>query len=159
MEVILKKIKKIEHLDKEIEVYDISVQDNHNFFANNVLAHNCHNYGTEKLIKYIEHDWKYKIGLSATVTRGDNKHLDIIKLFNYNVFKYAPKQALQDGVLNAFYFTDIAIELDSITMEKYTELTKQLNFILQSGGGFMRIMKGRNIELRNAMLGKMNERK
>lgn len=32
---------KIEHLEEEIPVYDITVEDNHNFFANNILVHNC----------------------------------------------------------------------------------------------------------------------
>jgi len=32
---------KIEYLEEEIPVYDITVQDNHNFFANDVLVHNC----------------------------------------------------------------------------------------------------------------------
>ena len=32
---------KIEKLEKTIDVYDITVQDNHNFYANNILVHNC----------------------------------------------------------------------------------------------------------------------
>jgi ribonucleoside-diphosphate reductase alpha chain len=32
---------KIEYLDEEIGVYDITVEDNHNFFANDILVHNC----------------------------------------------------------------------------------------------------------------------
>lgn len=32
---------KIEYLEKEIPVYDITVEDNHNFYANGVLVHNC----------------------------------------------------------------------------------------------------------------------
>jgi len=32
---------KIEHLENEIPVYDITVEDNHNFFANDILIHNC----------------------------------------------------------------------------------------------------------------------
>lgn len=32
---------KIEYLDIEIPVYDITVEDNHNFFANDILIHNC----------------------------------------------------------------------------------------------------------------------
>jgi ribonucleoside-diphosphate reductase alpha chain len=31
----------IEYLDETIPVYDITVEDNHNFYANNVLVHNC----------------------------------------------------------------------------------------------------------------------
>jgi len=32
---------KIEYLEEEIPVYDITVEDNHNFYANGVLVHNC----------------------------------------------------------------------------------------------------------------------
>lgn len=32
---------KIEYLEEEIPVYDITVDDNHNFFANGLLVHNC----------------------------------------------------------------------------------------------------------------------
>lgn len=32
---------KIEHLDEEIPVYDITVEGTHNFFANDILVHNC----------------------------------------------------------------------------------------------------------------------
>lgn len=34
-------ILKIEYLEKEIPVYDITVEDNENFYANNILIHNC----------------------------------------------------------------------------------------------------------------------
>ena len=32
---------KIEYLEKEIPVYDITVEETHNFFANDILVHNC----------------------------------------------------------------------------------------------------------------------
>lgn len=32
---------KIEYLEEEVPVYDITVQDNHNFYANGILVHNC----------------------------------------------------------------------------------------------------------------------
>jgi len=32
---------KIEYLEEEIPVYDITVEDNHNFYANGILVHNC----------------------------------------------------------------------------------------------------------------------
>lgn len=32
---------KIEKLKEKIPVYDITVEDNHNFYANNILVHNC----------------------------------------------------------------------------------------------------------------------
>jgi ribonucleoside-triphosphate reductase len=35
------KLIKKEYLEQKMDVYDIEVEDNHNFFANGVLAHNC----------------------------------------------------------------------------------------------------------------------
>ena len=34
-------IKRITKLDTKLEKFDITVEDNHNFFANNILVHNC----------------------------------------------------------------------------------------------------------------------
>ena len=39
MEII--KIKSIKKLEKSYNKYDLEVKDNHNFFANNILVHNC----------------------------------------------------------------------------------------------------------------------
>jgi uracil-DNA glycosylase family 4 len=35
----------IEHLDEEIDVYNLEVADNNNYFAYGILVHNCRNYG------------------------------------------------------------------------------------------------------------------
>jgi ribonucleoside-triphosphate reductase len=35
------KLKKMEYLLERMDVYDIEVEDNHNFYANDILAHNC----------------------------------------------------------------------------------------------------------------------
>ena len=37
----LVKIKSIEYVENNSYLYDIEVKDNHNFFANNILVHNC----------------------------------------------------------------------------------------------------------------------
>lgn len=40
-------IKRITKLDTTLEKFDITVEDNHNFFANNILVHNCALKGSE----------------------------------------------------------------------------------------------------------------
>ena len=154
----LMKIKKIEYLEEKQDVYDIKVRDNHNFFANNILVHNCHNYGTTKLLPYLEHNFKYKIGLSATVERMDNAHWQIIKAFDYNVFKYTPHQAIQEGILNKFRFYNIAVEMDLEAYEEYLDLTQQLNTILMACGGFNKLMRSKS-GLKFKMLSILNKRK
>ena len=48
---------KIEYTNKRIPVYDISVKDNHNFYANDILVHNC----TEITTPALPLDENYKI--------------------------------------------------------------------------------------------------
>ena len=123
-----------------------------------LTADECHCYGTKLALEFIQHDFKYKIGLSATIERTDNKHWDIIKEFNYNVFKYSPKEALDDGILNTFFYYDIGVQLDEATKETYDNLTTQLNTMYQMYGSFNAIMR-RNDGIKNAMLSKFSERK
>jgi len=81
-----------------------------------------------------------------------------MKIFDYNVFKYTPHQALREGVLNPFDFVNIGVEMDEDSFEQYTTLTQELSAIMQAGGGFKRIMRtGSGMKFR--MLKKMNERK
>ena len=129
-----------------VEVFDIIIWDE------------IHNYGTKRLLPYLELPIKYKIGLSATVERMDNKHWEIIKYFDYNVFKYSPHEAISEGVLNAFNFYNIAVEMDVESYDAYIELTQELNAIFKAGGGFNKIMRT-NSGIKFRMLSLMNKRK
>lgn len=152
------KIKSIIRRTEKINVYDISVENNHNFFANGILSHNCHNYGTKRLLPYVKKKCKYKIGLTATLQRMDNNHYKLMEIFDYEVFKYTPQQALFEGVLNPFKFFNISVELDFDSRERYDILTQKINTLLQAGGGFKKIMRGSS-GMKRKMLSKMNERK
>lgn len=125
---------------------------------NCIILDECHNV-TERIFDIIDQkDWKYMIGLSATFERRDNKHWKLARLFEYNVFNYTPRQALDDGVLNPFNFMSISVEMDDITYEKYLDLTKQLNLIFQAYGTFNQIIRG-NKGIKNKMLFLFSERK
>lgn len=129
-----------------LEIFDIVIFDE------------IHNYGTKRLLPFVEHEFKYKIGLSATVERMDDKHWDIIKAFEYNVFKYTPHRAIQEGVLNPFNFFNVAVEMDDESYEKYEKITQDLNLVLNIGGGFNKIIRT-NSGLKFRMLGLLNKRK
>jgi len=122
-----------------------------------IILDEIHNYATARLLPIIAHPFKYRIGLSATIQRMDNAHWKLIEMFNYNVFKYTPQEALSEGILNPFDFVNVGVDMDEQTFEKYTNIMKELNVILQMGGGFKKIMRG-NSGLKFRMLAKMNER-
>ena len=123
-----------------------------------IIFDEVHNYGTERLLPYLGREVKYKLGLSATVERMDEAHWDIMKLFNYNMFRYTPQEALKDGVLNPFNFVNISVDLDDEDFDTYERLTKEITIICQSGGGFKRVMRGAG-GLKFKLMSVLNERK
>lgn len=54
-------------------VYDIEVEDNHNFFANGTLVSNCHTLPANTFSKLATMETDYRIGLSATPYREDKR--------------------------------------------------------------------------------------
>ena len=130
-----------------LEIFDVLILDE------------CHNFPTKRLMKIFQsREFKYMIGLSATVERIDNAHWELLKMFDYNIFKYTPHEAIHEGVLNSFNFYNISIEMDLDTYEEYLELTQNINILLQAGGGYSRIMRT-NSGMKFKMLSLMNKRK
>jgi superfamily II DNA or RNA helicase len=117
-----------------------------------------HNLGTKRLLEYVKYPFEYKLGLTATLDRNDNKHMDILEHFNYNIFKYTPKQALDEGILNPFNFVDIAVVMDDETYDHYLRITQEINLMIKMGGGYKNVMAKKS-GLRGKLLSKITERK
>jgi superfamily II DNA or RNA helicase len=124
-----------------------------------IVADETHWYGTEKNIKYLSHNNKYKMGLSATLERLDNKHYDIMEKFDYRLFKYQIEEALADDVISFFNLTTIGLDLDLDTREEYEEYNEKINFIYQAHGSYTKIMRSGNSKLITILLSLMNQRK
>jgi RNA ligase (TIGR02306 family) len=60
------KIIKIEQITSDSLRYDITVEDNHNFFANGILVHNCQNFITDFLKEYYDHTWEISLKLDGS---------------------------------------------------------------------------------------------
>lgn len=72
------KIKSIKFLENKIEyVYDITVEDNHNFICNDILVHNCHHIPATTInnLACSCKDAYYRIGVSATPWRDSGDEL------------------------------------------------------------------------------------
>jgi superfamily II DNA or RNA helicase len=123
-----------------------------------LVADELHNYATTKLLDIINHPFKYKIGLTATLKRMDNKHFKLMKLFNYNIFEYKPQDALDDGVLNPFIFFNYGVNMDNKHRVLYDEITSDLNTVFKIGGSYEYIMRSTS-PLKNKMLMLINKRK
>lgn len=79
--IIKGKIKKITKTNSPRRTYDIGVADNHNFFANNILIHNCQHDATTSMVHiHTKTESKVVLGLSATPYRTDRLKLPFQKI-------------------------------------------------------------------------------
>ena len=123
-----------------------------------VVFDEVHNYGTKRLLPFVQREYKYKLGLSATVERSDKTHWLLLKAFDNNHFIYSPKNALSDDVLNPFNFINIGVRMDALSFDRYEILTQEINMLIQAGGGFNAIMRSTK-GLKYRLYAKLNERK
>ncbi len=75
------KLIKKKYLKNFIPVYDIEVSQNNNFFANNILVHNCKNPDTKQGKNLLNLKSDYQIGLSGTLLI--NNPLDLYLPLNW----------------------------------------------------------------------------
>ena len=86
------------------KVYNIGVEDNHNYFANNILVHNCHRVAgtptarTQFSAVLSNIACKHKYGLSATVHRADGMIKCAYMLIG-DVKYIVPDEAVKDKVM------------------------------------------------------------
>jgi superfamily II DNA or RNA helicase len=74
-------------------VYNIGVADNHNYFVNDILVHNCHHLSTsaesvkmfEKCVNYF--NARYKLGISATLHRSDGLEKTTTKILGNVIYE------------------------------------------------------------------------
>jgi len=95
-------------LCKDGYVYNIEVEDNNNYFANDTLVHNCHHSTWSSYLNVLSYFWANKeewlkewhpvvLWFTATPNRADNQWLD--KVFDEVVFKYDMRDAIEDWYL------------------------------------------------------------
>lgn len=100
------KIKSITNVKKNNEdyVYDLTVADNHNYFVNGFLVHNCHHAVAGQWRQITDANPKAKLlGLSATPERLDGKGLGVNAGGVYETMVLGPsvKELIRDGYLSA----------------------------------------------------------
>lgn len=95
----------IEKLKEKIDVYDITTEKNHNFFANGILVHNC---GEQPLSN------------ESSCNLGSLNLVPFIKngVFNYDEFS--------DAVRRAIYYLDLVIDSTSYPLDIIEKRTKYI---------------------------------
>ena len=79
-------------------VYNIEVEDNHNYFAEGVLVHNCHHAAAKSYKEVIGHfKPRLLLGFTATPNRADGARLNDV--FDEIIFKRDLRWGIQHGYL------------------------------------------------------------
>lgn len=77
------KILSIKEIERTEETYNLHVQDNHNYFANNINVSNCHKYSAEvsgEIVKESKNA-KYKWGLTGTLPEDVSATMTLLGMF------------------------------------------------------------------------------
>lgn len=83
-------------------VYNLEVEGLNNYFANNVLVHNCHHSASKTYRTIYDHfSPRLHLGFSATPNRGDNVRLDTV--FDKIIFQRNLYWGIQNGYLSDIY--------------------------------------------------------
>lgn len=93
------------------------------------IADEAHNLGANKIKKVLDIDFKYRIGLSATIERhhdepGTKKLLDF---FEKCCIHYDLQKAITEGFLSHYRYYPILVNLDDEELDKYVELSKEIS--------------------------------
>ena len=80
------------------KVYDIEIEDNHNYRANNILVSNSGAKSYTDILPYLNHIY-FRFGFSGTFLRNDSRTLDMLGVLSEKLYEYTPVQAIKDGFL------------------------------------------------------------
>lgn len=74
------RVESIEEIQEDIELYNLHVEDNHNYFANDINVANCHTFKSKSLLSIMTklHHTKYRYGLTGTLD-GSQTHKWVIE--------------------------------------------------------------------------------
>lgn len=96
------KIKKIRKIKKSKEVYNLHIQDNHNYFANDICVSNCHNQKAN-VIRSISENAKnaeYRIGFTGTLPDPISEKTQIIATLGPVVDLVEHKDLVKDNLIS-----------------------------------------------------------
>ena len=107
-----------------------------------IVCDEIHNMMSPTLSKLLKHEFKYKLGLSASIKRIDQRHWKLLEKFKYNVFEYTMREAIHDGIINKFnfYCVGVTIKEPEVRLE-YETIDADLKASLQACGGFEKVMR------------------
>jgi len=128
-----------------------------------IIADEVHNMMSERLLGFLKRPKPYKVGLTATLKRGDMTHWDVLECFSFNLFNYTLEQGVNDDILNNFNFYNIGVRMSPEDQDDYDEIAGKLRLysLMKKEGkwsGELQKARYKLLDRRKKLLG-MNEDK
>lgn len=101
--------------------YNLEIEDNHNYIANNILVSNCHKVAAQSYFKLGQHlvNTEFRLGLSGTAYRDDGNDMKIFATTGYKCYDLSSKTLIEKGWLVK---PQITFYKDVLTKNEVTEL-------------------------------------
>lgn len=97
------KIKKIEKVDYDGDVFNLRIEDNHNYFANGLCVSNCHQSKAKTYLKILKKTFKYaysRFGVTGTLPPDDScEILTIQSVLGPKITEVNAKQLKEKGII------------------------------------------------------------
>lgn len=131
----IKSIKKIEHNN---EVYNLHIEDNHNYFANNICVSNCHGLKADVVRSVAENTKKadYRIGMTGTLPDEKSQRMLVECVLGPVVDKVIPDDLIKlkkisdinINVIKVNYPESIVSQLDALDYQSEREFIEGCDF-------------------------------
>jgi len=110
---------KIEKIDNEIPVFDLNVEDNHNFFANDILVHNCvESFSNFKPSTFISNTIRREDGKNIIVRETEAGEIHACNLNSINLANIDTEEELQAVCATAVRLLDNAIDFTDVPIKE-----------------------------------------
>lgn len=93
-----------------------------------IVLDEAHRYGSfENIRPIMQNEFKYKLGITATLKRSDGQHRELEKLIGPVCYEYTTEDAVKQGVLSKFKIINVGIDLLPTEYEKYINHTRTID--------------------------------
>ena len=105
----MKKIQKIEEIEYDGDVYNLHVEDNHNYFANDFIVSNCQGMKSD-VLSTLSSDYgkhlPFRFGITGTLPKPADEEMSILSSLGDILFRITTKWLIDNG-----YLADLEIEM------------------------------------------------
>lgn len=93
-----------------------------------LVVDEAHNFGTKRLLSLLDDRYNYRLALSATIDRYNDKSgtQGLYDFFEKKCISYTLKDAIHDDKLTHYFYYPVIVYLTSEELEKYNQLTEDL---------------------------------